>query len=75
MNDICLANAERWSIERPISDGAYVLTHPNYESITDLPTFDEACGLRKAIVSGKFITFIRQRERFLETLRKKMPTV
>jgi hypothetical protein len=58
-----------WKIDLA-PDGTFLLVHPAYTTIDCIPSFDEACDMRTAMVSGKFISFVRARERFLESLKK-----
>lgn len=70
-NEIQKADSTGWKIGRLGSDGAFMLTHPGYEAITDIVSFDEACRLRDAMRTGKFISFIRGYETFLMGIRKR----
>ena len=70
MNDLVKPDSTGgWKIDRTPA-GTYLLIHPAYTTIDCIPSFDEACEMRKAMVKGTFISFVRARERFLESLKK-----
>lgn len=64
------ADPSGWSIDRHGKDGPFLLTHPKFETIGEIPSFDEACRLRDCIRTGRFIPFIRGYELFLEGIKK-----
>ncbi len=71
-NDVETLDVGGWKIARHPVDGQWMLTHPKYEAFTNIVTFDEACRLRDAIRTGRFIAFVRGYEAFYEALQKKM---